>query len=753
MLSILKFLGLRGMQSLVLLLVIIGQNVFAASEVGSGKTDNPRMLDATSPYLRIHASDKVQWYAWSSETFELARKQGKPLMVSFGYTACHWCHVMQETHFTQTDIAKTINDNFIPVIVDRERRPVLDEAYMLVTEVLTNRGGWPNTVFMTAERKPFYGTGYIAADDFRKILSAVVGSWNEQNDGVMAEADRLSSLLQTYLTRREDAKELSEELMEKSSAELASQFDEFAGGFGSAPKFFQQSILMFLMQQAERNDDKAALAAVELTLQSIISGGIHDQLEGGLHRYAVDPGWRIPHFEKMLYDQAMMSEAFVEAYRITGKSEYAVMARKILDYVLNDLTSPKGGFYSTRDADSEGEEGTYYVWSEPQLIKALGAADAGYAIKIFEQVTDGELAGKIILNRDQIKGQSVPRVEQILMKLTAARKSRRKPQRDEKIVASWNGMMISALARAALVLDDHKYATAATNAGQFIWDNMRQKDGTLYRSYFHGKAEINGELVDYAWLGRAFVKLYDLSDHAIWLQRSQNMFAKMESGFADKEAGDFYSSGAATGFGRSKSRQDSDLPSGNGVALDLVVGLTARVGSPAMQRRTETLISALSGFAASSAASGTSILAAADRYANGDIGPVQYGGNGNVRAHAVLQGGKVVVYLRVAHGWHVNANKPLEDYLIPTKLTLGSKGDGIGDNGAKAEYPKPQIKQLGFSKTPLALLENQFQISAVAGSDGKNVSKVELEIQACSDKICLAPDTLKFRIAGPLPAR
>lgn len=739
----LKNAGLRMIAGLFFLFTITSTSAFAASEKLTEGEGNPRMLNASSPYLRIHASDDVQWYAWSDETFELARKQGKLLMVSFGYTACHWCHVMQETHFTQKDIAKTINDNFIPVIVDRERRPVLDETYMLVTEVLTDRGGWPNTVFMTADRKPFYGTGYVSADDFRKILAAIDESWKGQKSGVLAESERLSTLLSTYLTRREDAKELSDELMKKSVAELASQFDEFAGGFGGAPKFFQQSILMFLLQQAERNNDQQALDAVELTLQAITSGGIHDQIEGGLHRYAVDPAWRIPHFEKMLYDQAMMAEAYVEAYRITGKAEYAKMARKILDYVLADLTSPEGGFYSTRDADSEGEEGTYYVWSEPQLLKVLGADDAAYAVKVFEQVPDGELAGKIILNRDQIKGRSVPRVEQILAKLATARALRIKPQRDEKIVANWNGMMISAFARAAVVLGDKEYASAATKAAQFIWDNFRKKDGTIYRSYFHGKAEIDAQLVDYAWLGRSYLKLFDLSDHAVWLQRAQDMLANMEKSFADKEHGDFFSSRTVSGFGRSKSRQDSDIPSGNGVALDLIVGVAKRVGSPANQRRTETLIAALSGFAAGTPASGTSILAAADRYANGEVGPVQYGGNGNVRAHATIQNGKVVVYLRVERGWHVNANKPLEDYLVPTKLKLGGKEEG-------SEYPAPEIKRLGFSPKPLALLENEFQISSSQNVSGSLVSDVELEIQACSDKICLAPDTLKFRIAAPM---
>ncbi len=734
--------GLAGIIALLAGLAMIPSMALAASSEGT--KGNPRMLNAPSPYLRIHANDLVQWYQWNEATFALARKLNRPLMVSFGYSACHWCHVMQETHFTVPDIAKTINDNFIPVIVDRERRPVLDETYMLATEVISNRGGWPNTVFMTADGKPFYGAAYVPADNFRKIMSVVIDSWEKENDKVLAEADRLSALLKKFLSRKAEGRELSSALLKNSATKLAENFDEFVGGYGGAPKFFQQSILMFLLQQAEREGNDKALAAVKLTLNSIISGGIHDQLEGGLHRYTVDPAWRIPHFEKMLYDQAMMVEAFAEAYRITGQPAYADMTRKIIDYVLADLSDPAGGFYATRDADSEGREGTYYVWTRAQLEKVLGKKDAAFAIETFELVAEGELAGKVILNRDQIKGETPPRIEAILEKLAQARAKRIKPRRDEKIVASWNGMMIAAMARAAIILDDQSYHEAALKAANFLWDNLRRKDGTMLRIYFRGKAGIDAELVDYAWLGRAFVELYDTGGDDVWLQRAKTLFGEMDTLFSDSENGDYYSSQKETSFGRPKSRQDSDKSSGNGVALDFLVALTKRAKSPAMERRTEQLLAALSGFAAENAAGGASILTAAYEHANGETGPVQFGGGGTVRVAARAENDQLVLDIQIAKGWHINAEKPLEDYLVPTKMTAGA--------GVDVVYPEPVVKSLGFSKKPLALIEGNVQIRGLLDDDAIGGGKIDLEIQACSDKICLAPDTLKFTVSPPEPS-
>jgi len=746
--SIRPFLSMLMSTSLALFMAMIPISLSDAASSGENKSKNPRLVNAPSPYLRLHSTDDVQWYQWNDETFDLARKLNKPLMVSFGYTACHWCHVMQETHFTQKDIAATINENFIAVIVDRERRPALDEAYMLVTEVLTNRGGWPNTVFMTADRKPFYGTGYVPADHFRGMLASIVDGWKQQNGDYLAEAERLSIALGNYLTRQEASQELTSEFMSKTAIELAGQFDEFEGGFGGAPKFFQQPLLMFLMQQGVRDNNSEVLAAVELTLNSVISGGIHDHIEGGVHRYAVDPGWRIPHFEKMLYDQALMTEAFAEAYRITGKSGYYLMARKIANYVLADLTAAHGGFYATRDADSEGEEGTYYVWSVEQLTEILGKQDAAYATEVFETVPGGELAGKIILNRDQLDGKIDPRIENIMDRLATARQSRPKPQRDEKIVTGWNGMMIAALAHLASISNEGGYQEAAIKAGEFLWDKLRDDEGVLMRSYFEGKAQIKAGLGDHALFGRALIRLFDLTGEQRWLDRAQMIFDQMETRFSDTEVGDYFSSASNNGFGRTKSRGDTEMASSNGAALDFIVGLEKRVGGLAYKQRSLKLIAALSGFVVKNPAGGTSVLAAVDRFERGETGAVQYGGGGAVRVHATLDAtsGTITARFKVRDGWHINAEKPLEDYLIPTKLSLLAS-----DQQITVKYPEPLVKELGFSEEPLALIEGDIDITASIKSNTPGPTDIKLEFQACSDQICLAPDVLTFKLAPPMP--
>ncbi len=722
---------------------LIGSAAALAAEGGGAK--NQRLETSSSPYLRSHSRDLVRWYPWGKEAFALARERGVPVMVSFGYTACHWCHVMQETHFNNAEIAKTINAQFVPVLVDRERRTTLDESYMLVTEALTQRGGWPNTVFMTPARRPFYGTGYIPPEDFVQLMLAVTTEWTNNRQAVVAEGDRLAVMLTGYLTRKEEARALTPEVLSDVTRSLAAQFDPFSGGIGEGPKFFRATVLMYLLGQAERTGDKPALEAVERTLRAILSGGIHDHIEGGFHRYAVDPRWRVPHFEKMLYDQAQVAEVFTTAFRITGKPEYAATARKTLDYILADMTDPNGGFYAARDADSEGEEGTYYVWTPDQLEKVLGAKDAKHAVETFGIVPDGEFAGKVILNLDSVDGKAGPRLDAIFAKLGRVRSKRPPPVRDEKILASWNGMTIVSFAIAAATLDEPRYRDAAVKAANIVWNKMRGPDGRLKRSLFAGTESVEGELDDYAHLARGFLSLFDVTQDRQWLDRAIALSRTMVEDFADSNAGDFYATRTNQGFGRIKPRSDVDQPSGNATALDVLARLSRRSPEPSFRNNAEKAISALSGIALKAPVGGVSVLSAAGRFLRGERGAVQYAGQGVVRAAVVpsRDGRTVTVRVSLAEGWHINSDKPLDENLIATRMDIVS-----GDKPVAADirYPDATVKTLSFSDMPVALLENSFEISASLDGASTPTVVAALDVQACSDEVCLLPETLKFTV-------
>ncbi len=741
-------LAFRPVAILAAVLALLVQASIANAKFVGKADDNPRMSQSSSPYLRSHANDLVRWYDWGDEAFKRAKELKRPLFVSFGYTACHWCHVMQETHFNNDAIAKTINEKFVPVLVDREQRTALDDTYMLVTELLTQRGGWPNNMFLTTDLKPFYGTGYIPPQDFTGLLGGVIESWVKDNPAVLAEGDRLATLLEGYLNRKQEAQNLTPALMADAAKTLSGKFDAFAGGLGDGPRFFRPTVLAFMLQQAERTGDPEVLDAVERTLQSGLNGGIHDHIEGGFHRYAVDPGWRVPHFEKMLNDQALNTEVYLTAYRLTGKPEYAATARKTIDYVLTDLTSPEGGFFTARDADSEGEEGTYYVWTPEQLEQVLGKQDAEFALNTFGLIADGEMAGKVILNTDSVRGQSVPKLDQILAKLAEARKPRQKPVRDEKILANWNGMMIASMAQAAILLDDANYRKFAAKAGEFVWSRMHDEDGVLHRSHFKGINDVEGELDDYAQMARGYLFVHDATADKVWLDRAKALLVQMQKNFQDTETGDFFGTREAAGFARTKPRSDVDQPSGNGAALDAMVRLAQRAGTPDMRRATEQTIAALSGIAAGTPTSGASILSASDSFLHGQTGVVQFAGNGVVTARLVPGDDRksLVIRLQVADGWHVNSHAPLEDYLVATKL------DVAGNKAAKTatvSYPEPETKKLAFNEKPMALLENQVEIKARFDEAITGPVEAQLQIQTCSDEICLLPETLKLRVALP----
>ncbi len=725
--------------------LVVHATISQAGFVGKAD-DNPRMSTSSSPYLRSHSNDLVRWYKWGEQAFKQARDNDLPIFVSFGYTACHWCHVMQETHFNNDAIAKIINEQFVPVLVDREQHTALDDTYMLVTELLTQRGGWPNNMFLTSDLKPFYGTGYIPPSEFAGLLGGITQSWAQEKADVLAEGDRLATLLEGYLNRKQEAQSLSPKLMIDAARKLAGQFDAFSGGLGQGPKFFRPTVLAFMLQQAERSGDSETLDAVERTLQSGLKGGIHDHIEGGFHRYAIDPGWRVPHFEKMLNDQALNTEVYLSAYRLTGKPEYAATARKTIDYVLRDLTAPDGGFYTSRDADSEGEEGTYYVWTPEQFEQVLGKQDAEFAVDTFGLIADGDMAGKVILNMDGVQRQPSPQLDRILGKLTEARKPRQKPVRDQKILANWNGMMIASIAQAAILFDDAGYRHVAVKAGEFIWAKMHDDDGVLHRSHFEGINDVEGELDDYAQMARAYLFVHDATGDKVWLDRTKALISQMRKNFQDGETGDYFSTREAAGFARTKPRSDVDQPSGNGAALDAMVRLTHRAGTPDLRLATEQTIAALSGIAAGTPTSGASILSASDSFLHGQTGVIQFAGNGVVKARLVSGKDRksLVIRLDVADGWHVNSHAPLEDYLVATKLDIA------GNDLAKSvtvSYPEPKTRKLAFNEKPMALLENQVEITAHFKDAFSGPVEARLQVQTCSDEICLLPEILKLRIA------
>ncbi len=729
---------------LIIAFVYFSPPLYAAKTTKTA--ENLRLANSASPYLRSHSKDLVQWYPWGEDAFHVARKTNRPILVSFGYTACHWCHVMQEKHFNAPHIAKIINDQFVPVLVDRERRASLDETYMLVTESMTQRGGWPNTVFLTPDLKPFYGTAYVPPEVFSQVLESMNRTWLTQKASLIDQANRMANVLSRYVNRKEKSAVLNQDVFEGTAKGIAFRFDPFKGGLGTAPKFFRPSVLMFLLQQYERSGEDVLLDSVETTLNSGISGGIHDHLEGGFHRYTVDPAWRVPHFEKMLSDQALMAEILINTYRITGKKEYADTARKTLDYILADMTSPEGAFYTARDADSEGEEGTYYVWSPQQLEKVLGKSDAALAIKTFGLQTEGDFTGKIILNLDQVDKNNIKQIHGFFANLKKVRDKRQKPIRDEKVLTAWNGMTIASLALNANILNEPKYLNAAKRAGHFIWNTMRDKNGHLFRSYFKGARSVEAQLDDYAHLARAYIFLFDTTREKVWFDRALKIIQLSYDGFEDKETGDFYATRQVEAFARMKPRTDNDIPSANGVMLDVLTLLYRRSLDVQYKGKVEKVLAALSGLALKDPTGGVSILHAADQFQRGEVGHIQYAGRGVVRIAQLRsdkENKKIVFQLQIADGWHINSNKPLEEHLIATSLKLSHRGKPVD---VKLTFPKPITKKLSFNDKPVAIFENSIEV--IAHITEPNVQKIhaELEVQTCSDTICLLPEKIVMKV-------
>jgi uncharacterized protein len=570
-----------------------------------------RLSREKSPYLLQHAHNPVDWYPWGEEAFRTARRKGEPVFLSIGYSTCHWCHVMEKESFEDERVAALLNDGFIAIKVDREERPDIDKVYMEACAAMTGSGGWPLTILMTPEGKPFFAGTYLPKHSrggmpgLVELLEQVREAWRKDPAAIARAGEEITAALRRG-TEPGGGMPPGGTTIRAGFEGLRRGFDPVHGGFGGAPKFPSPHALTFLLRYASTDGGGDALAMVKKTLDAMARGGIYDQIGFGFHRYSVDAGWQVPHFEKMLYDQAMLAIAYTEAYLATGDAAYERTARELFDYVLRDMTSPEGAFYSAEDADSEGEEGRFYVWTPGEVNGVLGEKDGAIACRYYGITGQGNFEG----------GRSVPHIgaplgefargektdpgklrgllDRCRERLFAARGRRVRPHRDDKILSDWNGLMIAALAKGAAAFDEPRYAAAASRAADFILANLLRPDGSLLHRYRDKEAAVPAFLDDYAFLSWGLLELYEASFEARYLAEARALTGTMLRLFRDESVGGFFFRPAGGGelILRSKEAMDGPYPSGNSIAVWNLMRLGRLTGDTVLEERAEEAVRA-----------------------------------------------------------------------------------------------------------------------------------------------------------------
>ncbi len=721
-----------------------------------------RLILEDSPYLIQHAHNPVDWYPWGPEAFEAAKRENKPIFLSIGYSTCHWCHVMEKESFENLAIADVLNRHFISIKVDREQRPDVDEIYMAAVQLIAGRGGWPMSSFLTAEGKPFYGGTYFPPMPFRDLAFRVAELWKQQRGDLITQGERIAEAVADIANRRTEAGKVDSDVIQTAVQQILQRHDKSRGGFSQAPKFPHEPLLFLLLEAAERYDNPEALAAAETTLDAMARGGIHDQIAGGFHRYSTDNNWLAPHFEKMLYNQAHLGRVFLLAWRLGGNPFFKRTAIQTLDYVLRDMTSAHGAFYSATDADSEGEEGVFFLWNFEQIANALSEQDAALAIELFGISKHGNFEGSNILHlpvalEDIAKRKSIPlgqlqqRLDRIRERLYDVRDQREHPLRDDKVITAWNGMMISTLAQAGALLKEPRYIDAARQAAEFIWQHNRQDSGELWRVYLDGASSITAQQEDYAYYAESLLHLYDTTGDRRWLERAREVADAMLIHFWDEQGGGFFMSRKEeqiTTMGRPRDGgNDGAIPSGNSVALRVLQMLSTRSENPDYAERANAMLASFAGAINQYPPGFGYMLAGADDLLQGELGARRYAASGGVRATARQIGtNKVVVDLEIPQGWHINSSEPLQNNLIPTLLSI-DKGQYDWLLG-KISYPQAKTQQLGFQEELLSLYDGKVRIQAELKPLAKpsRILPLQLSLQACNDRVCLPPEEVVLRL-------
>ena len=737
---------------------------------GSWKWSN-RLVHETSPYLLLHAHNPVDWYPWSDEALALAKKENKLIFLSVGYSTCYWCHVMEREVFSNPEIAEMMNENFINIKIDREERPDLDEIYMTATQLLIQRGGWPNSVFLTPDLKPFYAGTYFPPTDmpgrpgFPTILDAVHEAWVTREAEVIESANQISKTIEMAISRgftALNARALDRSLTTPALDYLRTSYSDAYGGFGRAPKFPSPANLEFLLSEYQRESglqtspakDEALLKMITHTLDMMAYGGMYDQVGGGFHRYSVDAKWLIPHFEKMLYDNAQLAKVYLHAYQLTQEPHYQRVAEEIFGFIFREMTAPEGGFYAALDAETDAEEGKYYVWTTDEIRKVLGKKDAKRFNDVYGVNKGPNFEGKSVLYvpkasavEDSVKDLSTARE-----KLLKARAEREYPLLDTKIIVNWNGLMIDALAYGYHVLGEERYLTAASKAAQFVLDTLRKPNGELWHTYTAGVVKQDAYLDDYAFFVRGLLGLYDATGEEKWLDSARTLTDTMIQLFWDDKNGGFYYTKADAKhlIVRTKKPYDSAIPSGNAVAVKnlLAFGMDYR-------NYAEKTLRIFSDSMAQSPSSFMHLHFALNHYLMTTEKGVDAATPSLVTASTTIKADsdeifEVELQLEIAAGWHINANPAGQDNLIPTTLAVDVD---MPVEIVDIAYPKGKSMRFEFSDESLNVYEDSLTIpiKLKQKSNATGSSKVTLKLtyQPCNDTECLFPETLEIPLELP----
>ncbi|MEM7248415.1 MAG: DUF255 domain-containing protein [Acidobacteriota bacterium] len=726
-----------------------------------------RLIVATSPYLRQHAHNPVQWYEWGEEAFEKARTENKPIFLSVGYSTCHWCHVMARESFSDDEVAWLLNDLFVPVKLDREERPDVDDVYMRAVQLLRRRGGWPLSAWLTPELEPFAGGTYYPKFRFIDQLETIADRWSSEEALVRNEARLLARRVKQRLEQQLRVVELADDTFSTAIDGLWHGFDQTHGGWRT-PKFPNESSLLYLLWRWQRDGDPRSLQMARKTLDAMQVGGIHDQVGGGFARYAVDARWLVPHFEKMLYNQAWLGQAYVEAHRLTGDVTYRRSAEGIYRYALRDMLAEGGAFYSAEDADSEGEEGKFYVWRPSELVAALGAEDAAL-FSAFHGVSPGgnfpEHPGASILTapKDPVSFATARKMKEPVLhrrlqalreKLVAVRGQRIRPERDEKILCDWNGFFIASLARAARVLGDPKLEAAAARAATFVLRELRDDEGRLLHQWADGRASGPAFLDDHLALVDGLLELHETSGDEHWLTQAKRLHAEAREQFL-LPGGAWADTGSRHQklLARNRDGYDGAVPSGNGLAAWTSVRLWRLTGERRYRADAEAVLLAFGRNLRNPNATAF-LLRAADALRFGEQGAVDRGGDGVLSLRAaqsswtVTAGESVSLTLELdlKKGWHVNSSAPVPEGLRASELSV-ARPFTLGE----VSWPKGKTRRLPFLEGPVRLVEGRVSLPVrieVPANHlaGTTMTRLELTAQPCDDERCLRPRTLRVEL-------